>query len=400
MAVLHIVQYSLPEVQSGYTIRTQAIVSHEKRLGMAPLVVTSPSHPSAQEQELDGVMHYRCPPEREGRSPWLRDARRVRALAARIRQIAQERGDVRLLHAHSPVLCGMAALRAGRRLRLPVVYEVRGLWEEAMRGRGRWALCWPRYCLARWMETRVCRSADAVVTISDGLRTEFVGRGVGDEQVLVIPNGVDTELFSPRQPSASWRADHGIPDGPLILYLGALRRYEGIELLLDAFPTVLRRHADSQLLIVGDGEARPTIEERLRAGGAHIHLLPPVQHLQTRDIYAAAEVVVYPRLSDRETERVTPLKPLEAMAMGKAIVASDVGGLRELLTDGETARLFAAGSASALTQACCELLADAAARVRLGQRAREVACTEFDWRGIADEYRRVYQAAGLAIDGE
>jgi PEP-CTERM/exosortase A-associated glycosyltransferase len=399
MAVLHVAQYSLPEVQSGYTIRTQAIVSQEKRLGMAPLVVTSPSHPSAQEQELDGVMHYRCRPEREGQSAWLRDARRVRALAARIQQIAQDRGDVRLLHAHSPVLCGMAALRAGRRLGLPVVYEVRGLWEEAMRGRGRWALRWPRYCLARWMETRVCRSADAVVAISDGLRTEFVSRGVGDEQVDVIPNGVDTELFSPQPPSASWKADHGIPEGPLILYLGALRRYEGIELLLDAFPRILAHRPDAQLLIVGDGEARHTIEQRLAGGSDHIRLLAAVPHLRTREIYAAADVVVYPRLSDRATERVTPLKPLEAMAMGKAIVASDVGGLRELLTDGETARLFPAGFAGALAAACIELLADAAARVRLGQRAREVACGDFDWGAIAGEYRRVYQAAGLVSDG-
>lgn len=392
--MLHIVQYSLPQMLTGYTVRTQAIVREQRELGFDPVVVTSPRHPSDREEEVEGVFHHRCPPERRGRSAWLRDAARVRALTSRIQEIAALRGDIGLLHAHSPALCGIAALRAGRRLGLPVVYEVRGLWEVILRGRGPLLAWWPRYQMVRVAETRVCQAADAVVTISDGLRQEFVDRGVPGRSVHVIENGVDPRVFVPREVPMSWRGERSLAQGPLILYLGGLRKYEGIGLLCDAFPAVQQRHPAAQLLIVGDGEAREYVEARARASSSRIHLLPPIPHRETPDYYAAADLVAYPRLSDPATERVTPLKPLEAMAMAKAIVASDVGGLQELLCDRETARLFAAGSAAAFAEVCCELLADKGAQRQLGENARKVACTRFDWRVVVPKYREVYRAAG------
>jgi len=395
MAVLHIVQYSLPQIMAGYTVRTQAIVREQQGLGLDPVVLTSPRHPSEAEEEVEGIPHYRCRQEQPGRSRWLRDAARVRNLAARVEELAAARGDVRLLHAHSPVLCGLAALRASRRLGLPIVYEVRGLWEEGIRGPGSSLARWARRLGARAMETRVCRRAGAVVAISEGLRQEFLRRGAPAARVYVITNGVDLRRFSPRAPSRGWRTGHGLTEGPLILYLGALREYEGVRLLVEAFAEIGEHHPAAQLLVIGEGEARAGIEAQARARGGPIHVLPAVPHEETPDCYAAADLLVYPRLSNRATERVTPLKPLEAMAMGKAIVASDVGGLRELLADGETARLFPAGSVTALAQACCDLLGDEQARARLGGRAREVALARYDWRAIVPGYLAVYQAAGL-----
>ncbi len=145
---------------------------------------------------------------------WLRDARRVRHLADRVVDLVQERGDVTLLHAHSPVLCGLAALRAGRELGMPVVYEVRGLWEEAMR-RGS-----PRYRLARAMETKLCREADAVVAISQGLRREFISRGVPQAKVHVVGNGVDLREFNPDLAPRDWRERCGFGAEPLGPVLG------------------------------------------------------------------------------------------------------------------------------------------------------------------------------------
>ena len=120
MSILHVVQYSLPEITSGYTIRTQAIVRQQQALGLHPLVLTSPRHPGEDLAELDGVPHYRCRAEGTPRGTWLRDRRRVRSLADRIAELAGQRGDIQMLHAHSPVLCGMAGLRAARRLGLLV----------------------------------------------------------------------------------------------------------------------------------------------------------------------------------------------------------------------------------------------------------------------------------------
>jgi len=395
MAILHLVQYSLPEIASGYTLRTQAIVREQRALGLDPIVVTSPRHPEGDETEIDGVRHYRCRPEARRGFALLRDARRVHHLADRVIALAQARGDVRVLHAHSPVLCGMAALRAGRQLRLPIVYEVRGLWEEAMLRRGAWRRWLPRYRLARAMEVKVCRRADAVVAISRGLQEEFTARGVDAGRISVIPNGVDLDRFLPEVAPGSWREQHGIPDGPLILYLGALRDYEGVGLLLEAFPLIQRQHRKAQLAIVGGGEARERVGARANAL-CGVHLLAPIPPDETPRAYAAADLVVYPRLSDRATERVTPLKPLEAMAMGKAIVASDVGGLRELLTDGGSAHLFPAGSVAGCAEACARLLGNAPERQRLGRAAREVAARH-DWQAVVRSYREVYRTAAASL---
>lgn len=387
MAVLHIVQFALPEISSGYTIRTAALLKEQQRLGLDPIVLTSPRHPGAANAVVERVMHYRSGPEPTTRLVWLRDRARVRALTRRIQDIAKERGDVKLLHAHSPVLCGMAALRAGRALGFPVVYEVRGLWEEAMPRRSL------RYRLARAMETRVCRQASAVVAICQGLKREFVSRGIPEAKIHLIPNGVDSEQFQPVAADPHWRAERGLNTGPLLLYLGALRDYEGVDLLVDALPRITDRFPAVRLVVVGDGDARQGLAERVRGMGDSVVLLPPVPHAEVRRFYAAANVVVYPRRSTRATELVTPLKPLEAMAMGKAIVASDVGGLRELLADGETARLFSAGSAAALAEAIIELLGDDSLRSRLGETARRVACEHRDWHIIVPRYRDVYAAA-------
>ncbi len=390
MGILHIVQYSLPQITSGYTLRTQAVLHHQRALGLDPTVVTSPRHPSSIDEEVEGIHHYRCPLERPGRSVWFRDRARVQVLAARIEEIVKSRGDFDLLHAHSPVLCGISALRAGRRLGIPVVYEVRGLWEEALR-RGRPSLSVElRYRLARLMETRVCRAVDAVVVISDGLRKEFVGRGVVSSRIHVVGNGTDTYSLRPRSVSSDWRLSTNFPESPVILYLGALRDYEGVNLLLEAFPAIRSRHPSVQLVIIGSGEAREKLAAALDGTRSPIHLLPAVPPHEVPAYYAAADLVVYPRLADRETECVTPLKPLEAMAMGKAIVASDVGGLRELLEDGRSARLFTAGSSRALAEACISLLADEGERHRLGGNAREIAEFRFDWSRVVPLYCGVY----------
>ena len=268
MAILHIVQFALPEISSGYTIRTAAVLKQQQALGIGPVVLTSPRQPGEGDSIVEGVRHYRSGPDPATRLVWLRDSMRVCALARRIEEIARARGDLSLLHAHSPVLCGMAALRAGRALGLPVVYEVRGLWEEAMPRH--WSL---RYRMARAMETRVCRRADAVVAISEGLQREFVSRGVPETKVYVISNGVDAEQFRPVAADPGWRAERGLADGPILLYLGALREYEGVNLLLDAMPRVRERFPSARLVIVGDGEARPVLAERARGMGDAVALL-------------------------------------------------------------------------------------------------------------------------------
>jgi len=392
MTVLHVVQFSLPEICSGYTLRTQAIVREQKALGINTVVVTSPRHPSDQSCELEGVSHVRCEPETRGGNVWLRDLRRVRILARLIERVADRLGDVEVIHAHSPMLCGLAALRARSTLKIPVVYEVRGLWEEAfVQGASRRRFR-PRYQLARYLEGRVCRRADTVVVISEGLRSDLRDRGLRSERIAIVPNGVNLEAFNPRGTPVQGRIGLGLPEGPLILYLGALRDYEGVDILLRAFSAVRSHVPRARLAIVGDEDAGGRIAALATKCGEGVTLRPAVPHKTVPDYYATADVVVYPRLSTRATELVTPLKPLEAMAMAKAIVASDVGGLREMLTDGATARLVPPGSADALAGAIVDLLESEAKRQRLGAAAREAVGERFAWRQIVACYIGIYKS--------
>ncbi|MCJ7752106.1 MAG: glycosyltransferase family 4 protein, partial [Armatimonadetes bacterium] len=334
-----------------------------------------------------------------GRNVWLRDLGRVRALARSIERVAAEFGDIEVLHAHSPMLCGLAALQAGAALRVPVVYEVRGLWEEAFVQGSFLRRFGLRYQLARRLDGRVCQRADAVVAISESLRSDLIRRGIPGDKVTVVPNAVDTEVFTPREVSVQQRSDLGLSEGPLVLYLGAVRHYEGVEVLLRAFSSVRSRVPRAHLAIIGAGEASQQIASLAAECGEGVTVMPAVPHESVADFYAAADVVVYPRLSTRATELITPLKPLEAMAMAKAIVASDVGGLREILTDGVTARLVPPGSADTLAAAIVELLEDDSERRRLGEAARETVSRGSTWRQVVQRYMKVYESVVPARQG-
>jgi PEP-CTERM/exosortase A-associated glycosyltransferase len=393
LRVLHVLDHSLPRLD-GYAIRSGAILRFQAAAGIEPIAVTSPHHPGPaglEVEEIDGVRYERMP-GRRGRLPWLREGGALRRCA---RGISQRLGRHRpvLVHAHSPSLWGLAALRAAQRSRLPVVYEVRGAWEEAAVERGRTRRGSWRYRLARGLESYVCSRADLVVPLSRGLRDDLVGRGVPPERVIQVANGVDTVRFAPRDPDAEIAVRWAPDGGPLIGYFGSLLAREGVDDLLDALPCITGASGVAPtLLIGGSGELAPDLEERAAAAGhagLRVAWLGGIPHAEMERYYSVCDLVVYPRRSTRATERVTPLKPLEAMAMGRAVVASDVGGLRELLPPG-TAVLVPPGDPAALARACRDLLANAERRAELGRRARLHAAERHDWRRLAERYRELY----------
>ena len=198
LRILHVLDHSIP-LHSGYTFRTRAILREQRRMGWETFHLTSPKHsaPSGPEEDVDGLHFYRTlwRPGALGRIPGLRELALMRATARRLEEVARiVRPDI--LHAHSPVLNALPALWVGRRLGMPVVYEVRAFWEDAAADHGtsrEWGL---RYRLTRALETYALRRADAVTTICEGLRSEIVARGIAADKVTVIPNAVDIEKFT------------------------------------------------------------------------------------------------------------------------------------------------------------------------------------------------------------
>lgn len=399
MRVLHVLDTSLPRV-AGYSLRTQAILESQVALGLQPSALTGlrQGPASVDCEQVAGIDHHRTPePDALARVESTRVAREIvemTALGRRIVAVAREARS-ELLHAHSPVLCGVPAIATGRRLGLPVVYEVRALWEDAAAEQGRDRAGAARYQAIRALETATARAADSVVVICDGLRRDLIARGLPEERVHVVPNGVDPDRFLPRPRDAALAAELGFEGEIVIAFVGTLFRFEGVSLLLDALARILARRDDVRAVVVGGGEMEAELRaqhERLGLGG-RVVLTGRVRPDQVARYYALADVLCYPRTRSRTTELTTPLKPLEAMSMEKAVLVSDVGGLSELVRDGVTGARFKAGNIVDLERALDEVTSDATLRARLGRAARRDVMRARSWRVITALYDEVYASA-------
>jgi PEP-CTERM/exosortase A-associated glycosyltransferase len=396
--ILHVLDHSVP-LHSGYAFRTLSILREQQALGWTPVPLTGIKQGGADELEetVGDFVFRRTPPPRGplGRVPIVSELDGIGRLARRIRSVAaRERFDV--IHAHSPVLDAMAAYRAARALRLPVVYEVRALWEDAAVDHGTQRAGDWRYRLTRALEGQAVRQAAAVTVICEGLRRELARRGVSESKITVIPNGVDTGGFRPGGPrDETLAAELGLRGSRLLGFIGSFYAYEGIDLLLQALPLILADEPTARLLLAGGGPEDRVLREQARALGIadRVTFLGRVAHQDVARYYDLIDLMVYPRRSTRTTEMVTPLKPLEAMAQGRLVLASDVGGHRELIRDGETGILFRAGDPKALADAAVSLLRDPERWPSLRRAARSFVERERTWGLSVRRYEAVYSAA-------
>jgi glycogen(starch) synthase len=403
---LHILDHSLP-MHSGYTFRTRAILKAQQRLGIDVRGITGLRHtqPGAAAEEADGLLFHRTPGHATGPAG-LREWREVGLFADAIDKVVTDwRPDV--LHAHSPALCGQAALRVARRHNIPMVYEIRAFWEDAAVGNGATKAGSLRYRLTRRLENFVVGHADAVVTICEGLRGDLIARGTAPERITVVPNGVDLSLFgTPPEPEPELARELDLLDAqgerlPVIGFIGSFYDYEGIDILIDAMELLVRYHPGARLLLVGGGPCEEALRKQAAASRAAkaIHFVGRVPHDQVERYYALTDVLAFPRKRSRLTDLVTPLKPLETMAQGKLVCASDVGGHRELIQDGVTGRLFAPDDAQACAGALASLLTHRQRWPALREAGRRHVETRHDWARNAERYQVVYQTL-LGVDAQ
>ena len=391
MHILHLLDHSIP-LHSGYSFRTLAILREQRKLGWQTSHVTTPKHlgAKAELEEVDGLPFHRT---LAAGSPGF--ARQMQLTARRLTQIVRAlRPDV--IHAHSPVLNALPSLWVGRRERIPVVYEMRASWEDAAVDHGSTTEGSLRYRASRAIESFALRRADQVTTICDGLRRDILQRGVDAKRVTVIPNAVDAATFSyGRAADPALRTALGLDAAVVLGFAGSYYGYEGIHLLIEAARQMLPRHPQLRVLLVGGGPQEAALKAQAAAAGLHDRVIftGRVPHGEVQRYYELIDVLVYPRLPMRLTELVTPLKPLEAMAQGRLVVASDVGGHRELIRDRETGYLFGAGDVAALVDTLEALLDQRASWPIMRQQARRFVELERSWVGSVARYAAVYERA-------
>jgi glycogen(starch) synthase len=400
--VLHVLDHSLPE-HDGYSFRSHSILTNLDRAGLSVRAITSPKHAAAESPAdvIDGITYRRSV---------VGDAVDTSGIAGQLATIRRTRQALReelpafdpaLLHAHSPCLNGLAALGLGR----PLVYEMRSSWEDASVSVGTTHEGSLRYRLSRALETYVVRRADAVVVICEGLKNELVSRGIRDDKITVVPNALSEGMFERPPPAAATRIRErfGLTDARVVGFFGSFFEWEGVDSLVRAMPSILSEVPASKLLLAGGGRqesALRTLVDELGLG-EHVVFAGRVAHEDIAACYAAADVMAYPRVPHRLTDMVTPLKPLEAMAQGTPVVASDVGGHRELVDDGRTGLLYRAGSHEDLARQILAVLREEVPVQRITEAADEAVRRERRWSVIVERYLPLYErlAGGTVSSG-
>lgn len=395
MNILHVLHHSVPSRLDGYAIRSHAILRAQLAAGLRVRALTG-SHELRYPAEnlVDGIRYLRTPSNSRRIIFGFEQLSRYYALKKRLQDVVMaERPDV--IHVHSPVYNGMAALAVARQAQIPLVYEVRALWEDAAADQRRFRPGSLLYRAASSLELHLLRQADAVVTICRGLRDVAVLHGVDPAKIFIAPNGVDTGELRPMPRDPNLAAELGIKEGLVIGFVGSLFSFEGVEDFLDVIPRALATCPKTTFLIVGGGERQEQVARRAAqlAGIARLLYEGAVPHEEIPTYYSLFDCLVYPRRSVRLTEVVTPLKPLEAMAMQKAVIASDVGGHRELIRHGETGLLYKAGSADCLLHALSKVAADGCLRNGLASAGRKYVLEERQWNRIVVNHFAAYERA-------
>ncbi|MEG3091054.1 TIGR04063 family PEP-CTERM/XrtA system glycosyltransferase [Sphingomonas sp. PB1R3] len=396
MRILHILDHGLP-LQSGYSFRTRAILKAQGAEGHEVAAVTGPRQGAGAGgvETVDGLTFHRTPAaERTAPRGALGElaglAGHVRAIE---RAVAAFRPDI--LHAHSPVLDALAGLVVARRRRLPLVYEIRAFWEDAAVGNGTGVEGSVRYRATRALEGWACARADAVAVICEGLRGDLIARGLPADKIVVSPNGVDLTLFGQPAPrdealARQWGLENG---AEVIGFIGSFYDYEGLDDLIAAMPRLVQARPRARLLLVGGGPMEAALRaqaERSPVADA-IRFVGRVPHHEVERYYGLVDILAYPRKKMRLTDLVTPLKPLEAMAQRRLVAASDVGGHRELIEDGQTGTLFPPDDPAALADALADLLGNRDIWDARRDAGRAFVEKERNWASNIRRYEPVYQ---------
>jgi glycogen synthase len=391
-------------MHSGYTFRTRAILKAQIANGWDVAGITGARHTEAgaQVEVVDGLTFHRTAKPVTAPSP-LAEWHEIRAFAAGIDTLIDTwKPDI--LHAHSPVLTALAALHVAKRRQIPLIYEIRAFWEDAAVGNGTGTEGSLRYRATKALETYAVRRADAVAVICEGLKTDLLKRGIAAEKIMVSPNGVDLDLFGdPPPPDTALAESLSLVGADVIGFIGSFYDYEGIDDLIAAMPELQARRPNAHLLLVGGGPMEAALRAQAQSSSAagYIHFVGRVPHDQVERYYSLIDILAYPRKKMRLTDLVTPLKPLEAMAQRRLVVASDVGGHRELIEDGVTGTLFSPDNPPAIARALAELLEKRGIWEARRNLARKFVEKDRNWSSNISRYEPVYHklVAKAAVKG-
>jgi PEP-CTERM/exosortase A-associated glycosyltransferase len=393
LKVLHLLDHSAP-LHSGYTFRSLAILRSQRDLGIETVHVTSQRQgiSEAEHEVSEGIEFFRTPISAKKSIPFITE---IQAAAKRVEHLARMH-KVDVIHAHSPLLHGISAHLASKRTGIPFVYEIRAFWEDAAVDLGKTHEGSIRYKATRAAETWVCNKSSHVFAICSGLCNDLQNRGIHQSKITLISNAVEAHKFEPVTKDVVFRRSLGIDDGDFVFgFFGSFYKYEGLEYLCRAIPLLAKSYPNFKVLLAGGGESETEIAN-LRLDpviGKHLIYNGRVPNSEIQKYYGISDAMIYPRLSSRLTELTTPLKPLEAMAMKKLVLGTDIGGHRELIVNNETGILFEDRSEKACANAMLRAINMQSDELeKFHERASYFVRVERTWASVASRYIPIYTA--------
>lgn len=400
--VFYLLHSSLPYIGSGYAIRSQEILSSlcsngieiygVSRLGFPWDLKNVNSHGVIKKEKINNVTYLRLPTKNSGFSQIPLDKYMNRYLEE-VLNLAQEYRPS-IIHSASNYVDGNVAIKAAKLLGVPSVYEVRGLWEITRVSREPWWELSEEYTMCVRMETQACLEADVVIAITPALKDYLVSnRGIPEHKITVVPNGVDTTRFVPVARNKDLETRYGFEGKTIIGFVGSMVEYEGLDLLLEASKILFSKRDDFRVLLVGDGRCfeelkKQTLDYSLQE---KVIFTGRVSHDEVEKYYSLIDITPFPRKGSLVCELTSPLKPFEAMAMEKCVVASNVAALSEIIKDRKTGMLFQKDNVNDLAKVLEYLLDNPEQRKELSKLGRHWVIEERDWDKQAQKIYNLYK---------
>jgi glycosyltransferase involved in cell wall biosynthesis len=403
--VLYHAAQSLPHLSSGYAIRTHYLARALRDQGWDLTVVNRLGYPN---DRLDHIAVSPVPRAEEvGGVPYrFRPTTYARGMlglsipdyqAAASAALVEEAAELRpaLIHSASNQVVGLAGGDAARRLGIPSLYEVRGLWHMSRAADQPAYLDSDHYRMIEALEAQAARMADHVFVITQAVADILAARGVEPAKMSILPNAVDTAAFTRRPRDQALAARFGLTGKLVVGYVGTFKDYEGLDLLCRAIALLRGELGDRvRLLLVGDGPAEGELAlEVKRLGIADLVVFAGrAPHGQIADCYALCDLMVFPRRGALVCELISPIKPFEAMAMGVPILASNVAALAEIVEGEVTGLLFAKDDVDDLCRQLLRLVEEPDLRRFLAAGAERWVRANRSWSEIANRVSAVYRS--------
>ena len=401
--ILYLTHMSLPFESAGYCTRTHGLMTNLLSYNSKVKVQSRFAYPLdkgklkhlkldevIEEQTIDGLRYGFDRIKDVGIADPDELGYIERAAKKLIEHAQNEKSN--LIQAASNHVNGAIGLVAARSLGLPFVYEVRGLWHMSRVARQPHFYHHSEYDAMDAAEVSICKQADIVFAITHAVRHYLISKGVDSDKILVLPNGVDTKRFQPIPEDEMLKSDLGLGNGPIVGYVGSFVKYEGLDILIDAFHKLSLKYDDARLLMVGDGVIRTSLENQVQSLGLQekVVFTGRVPHDDVNKYHSLIDIAPFPRTPDIVCEFISPLKPFESMAMGQVVVASDVAALSEIIEDGVNGRLFRKGDSVSLAEVIDSIIQEEGEISRLSEAGLNWVKQNRDWNNLADYLNKTH----------